>query len=287
MAYLLICILCTSCLGLMFKYFDLRAYALDRIILVNYLTCGLIGWFYFQDNILLVDKASWFSYSIILGFLFILGFTLYAKSVVLYGLSLATVVQKLSVVITVVIAVFLGDQLTLLQWIGVGLTPVAFYFIFYKPKLNVPLIRKPLQSQLYLFGIILISSAIEILFIILNKKNFNIASFQLVLTTYVFIFAFGFALIYSLLKTKTIRISKIEIIAGVLLGIPNFFSIFYLNKALNNGLPGSILFPLLNCTVIIVSSSLGILLFNEPASKHKKIGLAFAILAIFLVSYFK
>ena len=267
MVYLLICILCTSCLGLMFKYFDLRAYALDRIILVNYLTCGLIGWFYFQDNILLVDKASWFSYSIILGFLFILGFTLYAKSVVLYGLSLATVVQKLSVVITVVIAVFLGDQLTFLQWIG--------------------LVKKPIQGQLYLFGIIMISSAIEILFIILNKKNFNIASFQLVLTTYVFIFAFGFALIFFFLKTKTIRISKIELIAGVLLGIPNFFSIFYLNKALNHGLPGSILFPLLNCTVIIISSSLGILLFNEPASKHKKMGLVFAIIAIFLVSYFK
>lgn len=287
MMYLIVCILCTSCLGLMFKYFDLKSYALDRIILINYLTCGCIGWFYFQNNIFTVEKTNWFPYSIILGLLFILGFTFYAKSVVLIGVSLATVVQKLSVVFTVMIAIILGDRLTLFQWLGVGLSPLAVYLIFYKPKKNTPKIKKSNKTLIYLWGIIIISTSIEILFIILNKMSIQIDAFQLVLTTYVFLSAFIFALLFSIFSKSVFKISKIEIVAGILLGIPNFFSIYYLNKALNHGIPGSILFPILNCSVIIISSGVGILAFNEPVSKQKKLGLIIAIIALFLVGYFK
>ena len=50
---------------------------------------------------------------------------------------------------------------------------------------------------------------------------------------------------------------------GILLGIPNFYSIYFLMMALNNEMSGSVFFPTLNCSVIALSSLLGIYLFKE------------------------
>ena len=81
------------------------------------------------------------------------------------------------------------------------------------------------------------------------------------------------------------KVSKKEIIiSGLALAIPNFASIYFLNHALHQQIPGSIAFPILNCSVILISVLVSILFYGEKFTTKKFIGLLLALLAVFIIS---
>jgi multidrug transporter EmrE-like cation transporter len=69
------------------------------------------------------------------------------------------------------------------------------------------------------------------------------------------------------------------------LGVPNYYSIVFLIKALQTeGFESSTLFTINNVAIVIVSSVVGLLLFKEHFSLRNKIGVFLAILGILLVT---
>lgn len=73
--------------------------------------------------------------------------------------------------------------------------------------------------------------------------------------------------------------------AGIVLGIPNYYSIFFLIKALQNkNFESSELFTFNNVGVVILSTVVGVVLFKERLSKKNLIGVALAIIGIVLVA---
>ena len=102
---------------------------------------------------------------------------------------------------------------------------------------------------------------------------------------------FGFAAFFGLiiLGVKTLRnpepFGLKNIVAGVVLGVPNYYSIVFLIKALQTkGFESSTLFTINNVSIVIVSTLVGFLLFKEKFSVKNKIGILLAILGIVLVS---
>ena len=102
---------------------------------------------------------------------------------------------------------------------------------------------------------------------------------------------FGIAAIFALIILLGKAIKKREpfgirnIIAGIVLGVPNYFSIIFLIKALQTeGFESSTLFTINNVGIVIVSTIIGILLFKEQFSTKNKIGVALAILGIVIVA---
>ena len=76
-----------------------------------------------------------------------------------------------------------------------------------------------------------------------------------------------------------------NIIAGIILGVPNYYSIVFLIKALQtDGFESSTLFTLNNVAIVIVSSIVGLILFVERFSNKNKMGVFLAIIGIILVS---
>lgn len=72
---------------------------------------------------------------------------------------------------------------------------------------------------------------------------------------------------------------------GIVLGIPNYFSIYFLVMALRNpDFESSTLFTLNNVAIVTLSTLLGIALFRERLIKHNWIGLALAVISIILVA---
>ena len=101
---------------------------------------------------------------------------------------------------------------------------------------------------------------------------------------------FGFAgltgllyVIYTDLRTGE-KWKKKDVIAGILLGIPNFFSIYLIVVLLSHGWQGSVLFPILNVAIILLTTGVGILGFKEDFSRRRQIGFILAIAAIILLS---
>ena len=82
------------------------------------------------------------------------------------------------------------------------------------------------------------------------------------------------------------RFMRRSIFGGIYLGIPNYFSIYFVLKALTAfENDGSLMFPILNISVILVSSFVALIFFRERLSWINWFGLLMAIGAIYLISY--
>jgi multidrug transporter EmrE-like cation transporter len=102
----------------------------------------------------------------------------------------------------------------------------------------------------------------------------------------VIIFASAFIIGVVILILRKERISKKDILGGIYLGIPNYFSLYFLLLTLssfNNN--GAVVYPILNIGIIVSSSVASYLLFKEKLIKPNIFGMILAIIAILFISY--
>ena len=103
-------------------------------------------------------------------------------------------------------------------------------------------------------------------------------------------FGFGLAgiiglliLIYRLISKQSTFHSR-SIIAGIILGIPNYFSIFLLITAYKaTGWKDTTVLAITNVSVVLMSALIGFTAFKENTNTRKFVGLTAAILAIVLL----
>lgn len=231
-------------------------------------------------------KLSWFPYSVFLGVFFIFGFNLTAITVQRFGMGFTSIMQKMSLILPVSFAlIFYAEQANTSKIIGLSIAVVSIWLI------NFPFkdLRKLVDGRPYLLilpvFVFITSGLIEIMLLYLDRsmivQNGDIHFVS---------FIFGIAgitgiLVWLFIGIKSrIKISLKSILAGVLLGIPNFFSIYLLVYMLSLGWEGSVLFPLNNIGVLVLSALFGFLIFNEEFNKWKWTGLSLAVIAIYLIS---
>src|SRR5690606_15383194 len=107
-------------------------YGVDNLqaVVVNYFTASFLG-FYLMDRELSLSqiiKEDWLIYALGVGILFIVTFNLLALATQTVGLAVATVANKMSLVIPVIAAVWLYDEeLTVVKSIGILLALVGIY----------------------------------------------------------------------------------------------------------------------------------------------------------------
>jgi drug/metabolite transporter (DMT)-like permease len=92
-------------------------------------------------------------------------------------------------------------------------------------------------------------------------------------------------LLWNTLRGRT-RFAWKNLLAGVILGIPNYFSIYLLISAYRDtGWSDSTVLAVNNVSVVVLSALTGFLLFKESAGWKKVSGLVFSVAAI-IVLYF-
>lgn len=79
------------------------------------------------------------------------------------------------------------------------------------------------------------------------------------------------------------KVSKNDLLAGIGLGIPNFFSIYLLLRSLSSGIDASVMFPFINVGTILCGVLLGYFAFKEAMGRTKTTGVILAIVAIYLI----
>jgi multidrug transporter EmrE-like cation transporter len=81
------------------------------------------------------------------------------------------------------------------------------------------------------------------------------------------------------------KITGKSILGGIVLGIPNYFSLYFLIKMLDSEVfESSTIFTIHNVAIVMVSTLVGIVFFKEKISFRNGIGIALALTAIFLVT---
>jgi drug/metabolite transporter (DMT)-like permease len=256
-----------------------------QAITVNYITAFITGIIVY-DQVVSISQLvnfNWFYYTLFLGILFIIIFFLMAITTQKGGLSVVSIATKMSMVIPILFGLFYyKEDAGALKIIGIILALIAVYFSSLKAKSSITVHKKYLIYPVLVFmGSGIIDTSLKFL-----EDSFVAKNDVPLFSATIFLTAAIIGII--IIAVKSIRGGfKIEfknIIAGVFLGIPNYFSIYFLLQALRSeGFESSDIFTLNNVAVVMLSTIIGILLFKEKLIPKNWIGIFLAILSILFI----
>lgn len=295
MIYLLLSILSSCCIYLVFKYISIFKISILPVIIVNYFVAFVLGIGFTEtalSELTNSTEATWFWFSLYLGVMFILVFNLMAKTTASHGVGVVSVASKMSLSIPVLfVFLYYGEAFTWFKFIGFVLALVAVFLISYsKPsslnQLDTSNKFNLLLPVLMFLGSGIIESSIKFAEEELIPNN-EVANFS----AFVFLTAgccgLVFTVIQKFLKTEVLNDNanfKKTLVAGIALGVPNFFSIYFFILALKSEiLTSAAVFIVNNVAIVILATLLGIVLFKEEFKFKNKLGIALAILSICLI----
>ena len=285
MIYLLFSILISTGLFVIFKYFGIYKIDVLKAIFINYIVAFILGFTFAERDFSVVEIPSqpWFYGALFLGALFVSIFFVMAMTAQKNGVSVASVAGKMSVVIPVFFGVFLYDEsVTVLKILGIVIALVAVYLASVKDD------KAASKNAGLLFPVLLFlgSGTIDTTLKYVETNYVDKADVSLFSGSLFAIAAFfaGTILLIKAVKNKS-KFGIKNVIAGLVLGVPNYFSIVFLIKALQTeGFESSTLFTINNVGIVIVSTLVGILIFKEQFSFKNKLGVALAIVGIVIVA---
>jgi drug/metabolite transporter (DMT)-like permease len=258
-----------------------------QAIIVNYFIACIVGFFgYIEsvDDLVRIPSESWFLGTVFLGAMFITVFNLAAITTQRSGLSVVSVATKMSVAIPVFFGIFIyNESLGFLKVTGIILALAAVYLSSIKTKKGISIKKENLIFPLLVFvGSGIIDTTINYL------ENFYVSETDVGLfSSSIFGIAgiIGTTILIGQAVLGKLKITWKNIAGGIALGIPNYFSIYFLVMALRSpGFENSVIFTLNHVGIVLASTILGIVLFKEVLLKKNWIGIALAVISIILVA---
>lgn len=285
MLFLLLAMIASTSILICFKVFNKAKINIITAIAFNYLTGATLGYLLVAKDITAqsVVNSSWLSLAIMMGFILIAGFILFAKSTKLTGIAITSISSRVSVIFSVLLGIFLfNDTIGLLKISGFLLAVIGLILIFYRKnevKSHTSLIVIPLLVFL-LSG--LNDSTLKIAqhyFIQDNEKDY----ISYAATSFLSAFLLCLPLLAYNYYQKHLNFDLKDIAAGIFLGFLNWFSIYFMLKGLKV-LEVSVFFPILNMGVVTLSTVVGYIIFKEKLKIVNIVGIGIAIISIILIT---
>jgi drug/metabolite transporter (DMT)-like permease len=276
---LLLTIICSTSIALILKYSDTRKGNPVLLLCGNYFTASLISLILFiaQENI--VYSTETFLFGVVLGLFFFLGFFAFAKAVSTAGASLSAVSSRLSVIIPIVLSIIIfGEIPSYFQLSGIILallTILLFYFSI--RKFSSGSFHK--ADYIFLFALLIGIGINDFCFKIFQNWRPAEENNFFILT----IFSFAFIYSFSYILLKKVKFKTGTVTTGIILGVPNVFSSYFMLDALNQ-LPGIIVYPSINIGIIVLTTLAAFLIWKEELNGYGWWAMGFGVTAIFLVS---
>lgn len=287
MIYLLLSVLSSTIIFIVFRLYTRFEINTLQAIIVNYFiacTVGYLGYIDASMDISKVPAQDWFPGALMLGFLFISVFNLAAITTQKSGLSVVAVATKMSVAIPVLFGIFLYNESTgFLKIAGILLALVAVYLTSIKTKDGISIKYKNLIFPLLVFvGSGIIDTSIKFLeTTYVSETEVGLFSSTIFATAG----SIGIIILIGQAIFGKLKITYRNILGGIALGIPNYFSIYFLVMALRSkGFDSSTIFTLNHVAIVTFSTLVGIIFFKERLLKKNWIGLAIAVISIILVA---
>ena len=284
---LILSILCSSLIFVVFKLYAVHKVQTLYAIIVNYFTACIVGLLLYNGSVSIdeIPFKSWFPGTLLMGMLFILIFNLMARTSQELGVSVASVATKMSLVIPVIMGlVIYGERLGAIKFLGIILALAAVFFSSVK---DAP--KTIARSALWLPALVFLGSGIiDSSIKYLQEYHVQPAEFSLLSST-IFAAAATSGLVFILLHrgSRHLKLNLRNLLGGIALGVPNFFSIFFLLRALENDfLNSASVFTINNVAIVMLTTLLGIALFRENISLKNWAGISLAVLSIILIALF-
>lgn len=291
MIYLILSILSASIISIAIRFSKNHVKNKVMMFLTNYVVCMICAIF-FLTNIDSIPKEElsfpiWFG--IIMGFFYLVTFLFYEFNIRKNGVILSNIFSKLGTIIPVIVTfVFFNEAPKPLKIIGIVLAVIAVVIM------NLELKKKPVELEedenkkedttinvAYIFLILffLLSGIADSTTTVFN--HMSIPELNGFFLLFVFGSAFIFALILLIIKHE--KISIYDILFGLVIGVPNYFSSFFTLKALET-VPAQIVYPTFCVGTIMIVTLFGVLAFKERLKLKDYIGILIIIAALILLN---
>ena len=247
------------------------------ILLVNYIICILFSVFYTGSFRFIPKDSSFISMlfmSIFNGFLYLAGFYFYRKNIEWNGVILSSTFMKLGIIVPTALSIFVFHEIpTVSQVLGLCLSILCIIFLQYRKDDST--ISKPF----FLVLLLLMGGGGDAMSKVFERVG-NV-NYQNDFLLYTFLFA-GILCLFLMISSKE-KIKKEDILFGVLIGIPNYYSARFLLLAIYY-LPAIFVYPSYSILTILTVSVAGFLLFKEKLSKRQILSFVGIIISIFLLT---
>lgn len=286
---ILLCVLMNVGIFICFRLFSTFKMDTFQAIVFNYVTCVVTGAVFMGDDSVLGDitiDEPWVLIALGLGGIFIGTFYLMAITTQKFSMTVSSISAKMSLIIPVLFSIFLLDiqsrPYTWLNYAGMALALAAIFMSSYKEKKIEANKLKGLDLFLpllvFIFGGLIDSSINYTSYYFLTERESAVFP--------MFIFASAGVIGIFLLISNRRKLSLISFGGGAVLGVVNYFSIYFLITSLSAfSNDGAIVYPLINVGIIIFAAGLSVAFFKERFSRLNQAGLVLAVLAIIFISY--
>jgi drug/metabolite transporter (DMT)-like permease len=286
MFYLVATILLNVVISAIFKMFPKYGINTLQAIVVNYCVCVITGSLFIGAlpfNVAAIH-TTWFPWALLMGIGFICIFNLLAYSTRVDGITTTIIANKLSLVIPALFSVILYHE-------AVGIGKIAGIILAFPAVYLTTRIKgednRP-QNLLLPVLIFLGGGMLDTLMKYVQTNFLSSAEEQAVYAIYCFATAaiLGVLLTIILLLLGKTTLQWKNIVAGICVGVPNYFSIYFLIRMRNsNFLQSSAAIPVLNIGILVASTLTAMILFREKTNLLRDIGMGLAILAILLIAF--
>lgn len=290
MIYLIGSIVLTSYLILSFKACERYNVNVFQAIVFNYITCVITGTIVngsfpvHADNI----QTPWFTWAMMMGAMFVSIFNVVALTAQKNGVAVASVANKLSLIIPVILSVYLYQE-TVTGWkaVGVALALIAVILTCYAPSTTPGTSQK--SKWIYILPLVLFISSglldalinhVQLTYVTAENNNDYLVS------AFFSAAAIGSLILIIQLIRKKQQFKWKNLMAGLLIGVPNYFSIWCLVHFLKESpWQTSASIPVNNMGIVLFSAVAAWILFKERLSKINWTGILLSLLAIYLIAF--
>lgn len=277
MGYLLLAILCGALISVLMRLSTEKATGSVGMLAVNYLMCTVLAVLYTGVQSApggMMGLSSTVCMGIFNGVLYLSGFVLLQYIIKKNGVVLASTFQKLGLLVPMVLSVCLFREVPALwQVVGFALALAAIVLV------NTGGEQSGAGKKVGLILLLLICGGADAMSKVFEQLGEPRWSEHFLLIT----FATATLLCFALAVWKRERFGKWEILFGLILGIPNYFSARFLLLSLNH-VPAVVVYPTFSVGVILAVTAAGVCLFKERLSKRQWIAVAMILLALILLN---
>jgi multidrug transporter EmrE-like cation transporter len=285
MVFIILSIISSSLIYITFKLLGRYKVAIFPAIITNYIAASFTGYLLREKDFSLneVVAADWFYTSIIIGILFITMFYLIGLSTQKAGITITSISTKMSVIFPMLFSIiYYQENIYAIKIVGMILALVSIFLSTIQDKTDGTPTKSLLFPLVLFFGMGIVDSTVKF-----NQEEYLLNTGVIESTTVIFavsaIIGLFIQFTFNIKKIKKLKISTI--ILGVILGLSNFGSLYFLILALNsNFLDSSVIFAVNNTAIILISVLIGRFFFEEKLSKLNWLGVAISIIAILSLS---
>lgn len=276
MLYLILAILSSMLVSVVMRLSQQKCQSRLAVLAMNYVMCSLMALLFMNQPLIPQGEGSGFALGLGLvnGALYLGSFMLLQYNIRINGVVLPSTFMKLGIVVPTLMSIFaFGESLTLLQGVGLVAAVAAIWLIGSEKG------QGKAKSIGWLLILLAAGGVTDGTSKIYEELGAAALKDHFLMTT--FFVALLLCALLCVVKKETI--TRREIVYGLALGIPNYFSARFLLLSLGE-IPAVIAYPTYSVGTIVAVTLAGLILFREKISKRQMTALIIILAALILLN---